>query len=112
MSITRSDQLPYSRYTKGGTTTINGNKLGWWDRTIFAKSPSDITITLTKKYANRPDKLAVDLYGKSQLRWFILEYNSICDPAVEFVEGSVIVLPTPARLFQDLLSNTTFTQQM
>lgn len=100
-SITQSD----CRYTKGGKTTISANKLGWWERRIFSKSTTDVTLVLISKYNKRPDLLAYDLYGKSSLAWFILQYNNISD-IVDFESGLELVLPTRSRLYNDILSTT------
>jgi hypothetical protein len=100
----RSDQQRMSRYNTGGTPTINGNNIGWWERAIFPTDPSDVPLTLGRKYAMRPDLVAFDMYGKSSLQWFILQYNTISDVNVEFVEGTTIMLPTSDRLFTSLLT--------
>ena len=103
---TRSDRVTNGRYLQGGVTTVNGNRLGWWERKIFAKSLMDIPFTLIRKYDRRPDILALDMYGKSNLMWFILQYNNISDVNVEFVAGAVIMLPTKGRLTTELLTKT------
>ena len=103
MATARSDQVSGTRYSNGGTTDVNGNRLGWWERRVFAKSPLDVTITLTRKYAMRPDLLAYDMYGKATLQWFVLQYNNISDLTEDFIEGSTITLPTKQRLVMELL---------
>lgn len=103
----RSDQTKTGRYAVGGLSTVDGNRISWWERTVFPTDPTDATITITRKYARRPDLVAADVYGKSSLQWFILQYNNISDVNVEFVEGTVISLPTTVRLFTSLLTGTT-----
>lgn len=100
----RSDLQRNSRYAVGGTSTIVGDRIGWWERTIFPTSPLDVEITVTRKYVGRPSKLAYDLYGKDGLMWFVLQYNNIIDITTDFAEGTVLILPTKARLFGELLS--------
>lgn len=102
----RSDQQNSGRFVQGGVVAINGNKLGWWERTIYSKSPTDITYVITAKYASRPDLLAFDLYGRAALQWFILQYNNVSDVFVDFTEGTSILLPTRSRLFGELLSKS------
>lgn len=99
----RSDQQYLSRYSYGGTSQVTGNMIGWWERSMFASSPTDVPFTITKTYELRPDKLAYDMYGKASLMWFILQYNNIVDLNEEFVSGKTILLPTKTRVFTDLL---------
>lgn len=98
-----SNEVRIGRYACGGYTTVVGNKLGWWERKIFAQSSSDITLSLVRKYAHRPDLLSYDVYGRSDLQWFIMQYNNISDVTTEFVEGTTVILPTGARLFGEML---------
>ena len=98
----KSNKQSEGRYVQGGTTDDFGNKLGWWERKNFTKSSTDVTLLLISKYNRRPDLLAYDLYGKSGLQWFILQYNTISD-ITTFENGLEITLPTKARLFGELL---------
>jgi len=104
MTARRSDQQYLSRYSSGGTTSYVGGRIGWWDRTVFTPSDTDITYTISTKYDGRPDKLAYDTYGRDGLAWFILQYNNIIDYNTEFVTGATIKLPTTARTFTELLT--------
>lgn len=103
----RSDQIREGRYFQGGDVDSTPNTIEWWESATFTKSPSDISITITPKYAGRPWLLAYDAYGKSWLGWFILLYNNIVDDTQEFVEGKEIILPTAQRLFQEILTRST-----
>lgn len=87
-----------SRYQRGGSTDQYSKRLGWWDRTIFAKDSSDIIYTIEPKYEYRPDLLAYDMYKNESLGWFILQYNNILDINTEFKTGNIIMLPTTSRL--------------
>jgi len=109
---TRSDQQQYSRYSVGGTTTINGNNIAWWERNTFATSPDDVPITIVRKYSRRPELMAFDVYGRASLQWFILQYNNILDVNTEFVEGTTIMLPTRVRLFTTLLTRSPTIKQV
>lgn len=100
---TKSTSITNGRYSAGGTTAINGNTLGWWERKIFPRSPLDVEFPITKRYALRPDLVALDMYGKATLMWVVLQYNTILDVTEDFVEGKTIILPTKARLFGELL---------
>lgn len=89
----------YSRYKKGGTT----DSTGFWTGKTFTKSYDDLKITISKKYHRRPDSLAEDIYGSSEVMWFILQYNDMIDVYTEFVEGTVITLPTPIRFVAGMI---------
>lgn len=104
--MNRSDKVGNSRYSSGGKTTVTGDRIGWWERTVFPRSPLDVTINITKKYAGRPDLIAYDMYGRSTLQWFVLQYNNISDIHEEFVEGTTITLPTKGRLLGDILGRS------
>lgn len=107
MAFKRSDQQRGGRYLQGGTVELRGDKLGWWERKLFDRSPTDVSYTITSKYANRPDLLAFDLYGRANLQWFVMQYNNALDVYTDFNEGTTIVLPTRGRLFGELLSKST-----
>lgn len=105
MAMNKSNKQSAGRFVQGGKVDDFGNRLGWWEPKVFATSPSDVQLILTSKYNRRPDLLAFDLYGKSGLMWFVLQYNSISD-ITKFETGLTIVLPTRARLFGEMLTNT------
>lgn len=102
----RSDQQSTGRYVQGGKAQVRGDKLGWWEPVKFPKSQSDVPFTITRRYVGRPDLLAYDVYGSANLQWFILQYNAVLDLFNDFGEGKVILLPTKARLFGDLLTKS------
>lgn len=99
----KSNNTSNGRYSQGGKVEDLTNRLGWWERRAFTKSPTDVQFTLTTKYNRRPDLLAYELYGKSSLQWFILQYNTITD-ITTFEAGLVLTLPTKARLVNEILS--------
>jgi hypothetical protein len=103
MANTRSDTYPRGRYSAGGTTESQPDRIGWWERKIFPRADTDVEIIITPKYALRPDALAFDLYGSSTLMWAVLQYNNIIDINTEFVEGVTLIVPTKARLLSQLL---------
>jgi hypothetical protein len=98
-----SNQQRLGRYWGGGYTDVKGNRLGWWERTVFATDPSDITFELIQKYNRRPDLVSYDVYGRSDLQWLVMQYNNISDVTVEFVTGTTIILPTRSRLLGGML---------
>lgn len=87
-----------TRMLNGGETEIKGNKLGWWERRILQQDPvSDTIIRITNSYDRRPDLVAFDFLGTTQLTWVILQYNNIVDINEEFVLGKEIVVPSSDR---------------
>ena len=72
-------------------------------RTITAED-DDVTYTIDKVYAYRPDLLAYDLYDTPRLWWVFAQRNPdvIEDPIYDFTPGKTIQLPKPANLQDDL----------
>ena len=72
-------------------------------RTITAED-DDISYTIDRIYAYRPDLLAFDLYGNPRLWWVCAQRNpdSIEDPVYDFAPGVVIQLPKLSNLQKDL----------
>jgi hypothetical protein len=62
-------------------------------------STTDSQFLITKKYANRPDLLAHDKFGSSELWWVLVLSNleKIKDPLSDFKEGTIIRLVEPDR---------------
>ena len=56
---------------------------------------NDIQFTITSLYMHRPDLLAYDIYGDSNLWWVFAVRNKdvLKDPVYDFVPGQVIYLP-------------------
>lgn len=104
-TVYKSTSQTRGRFVHGGKTDDFGDRLGWWERKTFTYSPTDIPLELGPKYTMRPDLLAYDLYGKSSLNWFIMQYNNISD-ITDFVPGLQLILPTKSRLFREMLSKT------
>jgi len=90
----------YSKSSPYYTTTSTGAYL---DVINFRDIPSvanDVQFTVTSQYANRPDMLAYDLYGDSNLWWVFAVRNKdvIQDPVYDLYAGQVIYLPQAATL--------------
>lgn len=81
------------------TPTVNGFLGIYVDREI-PESEDDMVISLTTRYANRPDLLSYDLYGTAKYWWIFIRRNrdSIKDPIFDFVEGLEIYAPTKTDL--------------
>jgi len=91
---TYNNQSPY--YT-------TNDSMGYLDVINFRDIPSqtdDILFQVTKNYEYRPDLLAFDLYGKSELWWVFAVRNKsiIKDPIYDMVSGTKIYLPKLSTL--------------
>lgn len=96
----KSTDQSKSRYTQGGLTDIFRSRLGWWERRFFVKANDDVTFHVHKRYEGRADIIAFAALGDEKLDWLVLQYNNIVDPAEELKVGSVLKLPTRARVTQ------------
>jgi hypothetical protein len=56
---------------------------------------NDVQFEITSLYTHRPDLLAYDIYGDSNLWWVFSVRNKdvLKDPVYDFVPGQVIYLP-------------------
>ena len=59
------------------------------------KENDDLTFTINLTYQFRPDMLAYDLYGNSQLWWVFYQRNpnTLTKPPLDFKVGTTIYLP-------------------
>jgi hypothetical protein len=88
----------YSRLVGGGVTEVSDGMLGWWERSIYAKDPSDQVYVVENYCAQRIDKISVVFYGEARWGWLIAQYNNILDPFTELTPGRYLLIPTKARL--------------
>ena len=107
MAKTSSVNKRSSRYVQGGTTTTFPLRLGWWDRLVMRKDDDDTFHTITSRQDRRPDIIAFDIYGRAELAWVVLQFNNIADINLELRTGTEIRLPTPDRVFFDMLNRPT-----
>lgn len=68
------------------------------------KQSDDLQFTITQTYQYRPDLLAYDLYGNSQLWWVFYQRNpnSLTIPVTDFTAGKKIYLPKISVLQESL----------
>lgn len=68
------------------------------------KNPNDQLFTINTTYHMRPDLLAYDLYGKSDLWWVFAQRNpnTLQNPLGDFVKGQRIYLPQLTTLQETL----------
>lgn len=97
----------HSRLVQGGTTTTYPLRLGWWERIVMLPDDDDLFVTISNRQDRRPDIISADTYGRADLAWVVLQFNSIVDINLELTAGTDIRLPTQDRLFFDMLNRPT-----
>jgi len=78
------------------TSSVNGQYLDVMINRPINGSPTDVYWEITPTYNLRPDLLASDLYGDSNLWWVFSQRNpnAIKDPLFDFTTGRSIFIPT------------------
>ena len=94
----------YGKYSPYVSTTLYGNYLDVATLPRIPAQSDDVVITLNKNYEFRPDLLAFDLYGDANLWWVfaIRNPNTIKDPVLDMVPGTVIYIPKQTTIVQAL----------
>lgn len=90
----------YSQTSPWFTTKTTQNYLDVLSIRPVSSEPDDFLYTIESQYANRPDLLAHDLYGDSNLWWVFTQRNLdiIQDPIFDFVPGVQIRIPKKSSL--------------
>jgi alpha-L-fucosidase len=85
-------------------TTENKISLDFLNPRTITADQDDISYTIDRIYAYRPDLLAYDLYGTPRLWWVFAQRNPdvIEDPIYDFTIGKTIQLPKMSNLKNDL----------
>ena len=94
----------YSSTSPYFNTTENKISLDFLNPRTITADQDDISYTIDRIYAYRPDLLAYDLYGTPSLWWVFAQRNPdvIEDPIYDFTIGKTIQLPKMANLKNDL----------
>jgi len=94
----------YSSTSPYFNTTENNVSLDFFRPRTITAEPDDISYTIDRIYAYRPDLLAYDLYGSPRLWWVFAQRNLdvIEDPIYDFSIGKTIQLPKMNNLKNDL----------
>ena len=91
------DNAKYNSGSVYRSTTIIDNKyLDIYNSEIdFTKDYGLYDYTIENKYNLRPDLLAFNLYGDSELWWVFAKFNQdqLSDPIIDFVSGLEIQVP-------------------
>ena len=87
--------LNYSRYSPYANTELFGNYLDVASLPVIPGQADDVRYTVNKTYQYRPDLLANDLYGNSELWWVFAARNPniIKDPVFDMRPGVTFFLP-------------------
>jgi len=90
----------YSNKSPWYTTTITENYLDLLTIRPVSAEVDDFLYTIEPQYKFRPDLLAYDLYGSSELWWVFTQRNldTLQDPIFDFVPGTKIYLPKNSSL--------------
>jgi len=97
-----------SRYTQGGLAYYNkAGKVKWWERYNVAPADDDIEVEVLPRFEHRPDRIAYEIYGKSEFAWIVLQTNHIVDIQEELLVGRVLTLPSPSRVLFDITNKKT-----
>jgi alpha-L-fucosidase len=94
----------YSNTSPYFNTTENNLSLDFFRPRTITADQDDISYTIDRIYAYRPDLLAYDLYGSPRLWWVFAQRNLdvIEDPIYDFSIGKTIQLPKMNNLKNDL----------
>jgi hypothetical protein len=94
----------YSKLSPYYSTQITGSYLDIVNLRNIPNQTDDVQYTLTSQYEFRPDLLAYDLYGDSNLWWVFSVRNKdlIKDPIYDMFAGQIIYLPKLSTLKNSL----------
>lgn len=84
-----------SRYTNG-TFTLDANKKPFLllrKTLLVPESGRDIFLTIEGRFIKRPDLIASDMYGRSDLFWAVMDINNIRQPLLDLRVGQVLRIP-------------------
>lgn len=95
-----------SRYTNGVFTLDGDNRefLILRKNLTIPESGEDIFLTVEGRHVKRPDLIASDVYGRSELFWVIMDVNQIRQPMLDLQVGQVLRIP-PLELVLDAIEN-------
>lgn len=90
----------YSSTSSQSDTTLADYYLDVMQNRPIPKEADDVIYTINETYNMRPDMLAYDLYGYSDLWWVFAQRNpnSLINPLLDFRTGTTIYLPKLSNL--------------
>jgi len=92
--------VQYTNTSPWYNTKIKQNYLDILTIRPVAADNDDFLYTIQPQYSHRPDLLANDLYGQSNLWWVFIQRNLdvLQDPILDFVPGVQIYIPKGKNL--------------
>lgn len=95
---------PGSRYTNGVFTLNNQDQefLTLRQNLIISESGQDLFFTVEGRHIQRPDLIAHEAYGRTELWWVIADINDIRQPIFDLVIGQELRIP-PLTLVLDAI---------
>lgn len=90
----------YTNTSPWYTTPVKQGYLSVLSIRPVSAEPDDFLYTIQAQYTHRPDLLAYDLYGDSNLWWVFIQRNLdvLQDPIFDFVPGKQIYVPKGSSL--------------
>lgn len=88
----------YARTSLYSLTPISGNFLGYYVHRSVPADPTDSLMFCTSRWENRPDLMALDVYGNEDYAMAIPLRNGLRDPVFDLVMGRALAVPTLARV--------------
>jgi hypothetical protein len=90
----------YANNSPWYTTSTKQNYLDVLTIRPVSAEVDDFLYTIEPQYAYRPDLLAFDLYGESELWWVFIQrnLNVLEDPVFDFTPGKKIYIPKNSSL--------------
>jgi alpha-L-fucosidase len=94
----------YSSTSPWYKTPVTNNYLNSLTIRPVSAETDDYLYTIEAQYAYRPDLLAYDLYGTSNLWWVFIQrnLNVLQDPILDFVPGNKIYICKKSSLIKAL----------
>ena len=85
----------YTATSAYADTPLSGSFLDLMQNRPIPKNSDDVLFTINATYEMRPDLLAYDLYGYSDLWWVFAQRNpnGLVNPLLDFTIGKTIFLP-------------------
>lgn len=92
--------LPFNKSSPYSKTSLTNGYLSLLNLIEIPAEIDDVSFTITSRYLYRPDLLAYDLYGDTQLWWVFAVRNKevIKDSIYDFITGQTIFLPKLATI--------------
>lgn len=85
-------------YSQTPVYDVNGVIVFGLMQDVIVPDPSDNLFPMPSEASNRLDLLSQEFYGTPSLWWLLARVNNIVDPLVGAPTGTLLRIPTKARL--------------